>query len=325
MTDYQFGDYKNKHVLVTGADGFMGSHLVEKLFDLGAVVSIFVRGTSISDSGASLSFKNIEHLKNKFQHIITGNIASRDSVELIKKIKPQIILHLAADAYVPKSFEQPLEVFDVNLGGTLNILEAARGLKDIERVVITSSSEVYGSYPDPIGENKLLNPTSPYGASKVAADRAAYSWYITYNLPIAIIRPFNTYGPRHTYDVIPKFIKLALNNKPLTIYGTGEQSRDFTYVSDTVDGFLLMGIHPKAVGEVVNFGAGKGISVKEIAENIKDISGSQSEIVYIEERPAEVTKLTSDYSKAKNLFGWSPKVGINEGLRLNIEWTKKNL
>lgn len=325
MSDYQFDNYKDKHVLVTGADGFMGSHVVEKLLDLGAIVSIFVRGTSVSDSGGDLNFKNIGHLKNKFQHIVTGNIASRDSVELIKKIKPQIILHLAAEAYVPKSFEQPLEVFDVNLGGTLNVLEAARGLKDIERVVITSSSEVYGSYPDPISEKNLLNPTSPYGASKVAADRAAYSWYITYNLPIAIIRPFNTYGPRHTYDVIPKFINLAINNKPLTIYGKGEQSRDFTYVSDTVDGFLIMGIHPKAIGEVVNFGAGKGTSVKEIAENIKSISGSSSEIVYIEERPAEVKQLTSDYSKAHNLFGWSPKVDINEGLRLNIEWTKKNL
>ena len=324
MTDYQFDNYKNKHVLVTGADGFMGSHLVEKLVDLGAIVSIFVRGTSVSDAEIELGLKNISHLKDKFEHIITGNIASQDSIELIRNIEPQIILHLAADAYVPKSFEQPLEVFDVNLDGTLNVLEAARKLKDIERIVITSSSEVYGSYSDPISEQNLLNPTSPYGASKVAADRAAYSWYVTYNLPIAIIRPFNTYGPRHTYDVIPKFINLALNNKPLTVYGTGEQSRDFTYVSDTVDGFLLMGIHPKAVGGVVNFGAGKGTSVKDIAEKIVSLSGSQSEITYTKERLAEVQQLTSDYSKANKLFGWKPKVDMDEGLKLNIEWAKKN-
>lgn len=317
-----FEQYKNKRVLVTGADGFMGSHLAEKLLDLGAIVSVFVRGTSTSGTG-KYSFKNISHISNKFETIIAGNIASPDSIELIKKLKPQIILHLAAEAYVPKSFEQPLEVFNVNLNGTLNVLEAARGIPGIERVVVTSSSEVYGSYLDQISEEKLLNPTSPYGASKVAADRAAYSWYITYNLPIAIIRPFNTYGPRHTYDVVPKFIKLALDEKPLTIYGSGDQGRDFTYVSDTVDGFLLMGIHPKAVGEAVNFGASHGVSIKELAEKIIAILGSKSEIKYLDKRPAEVEQLTSDCHKAFELFGWSPKVGIDEGLKLNIEWMKK--
>ncbi|MBU1032340.1 GDP-mannose 4,6-dehydratase, partial [Patescibacteria group bacterium] len=214
-----FSNYRDKKVLVTGADGFMGSHLTERLIDLGAKVTAFVRGTSVTGTH-QYELKNISHLTSKID-ILAANIASKDTIQLIKEIQPDIILHLAAEAYVPKSFSQPLEVFSVNLDGTLNVLEAARQLPNLERVVITSSSEVYGTYSEPITELHLLNPTSPYAASKVAADRAAYSWYVTYKLPVAIIRPFNTYGPRHTYDVIPKFIDLALKNKPLTIYGNG--------------------------------------------------------------------------------------------------------
>lgn len=315
--------YKGKHVLVTGADGFMGSHVVDRLFELGAEVSIFVRGTS-TVSQSKYNFKNISQPVSDFKHIITANIAANDSIKLIREIKPQIILHLAAEAYVPKSFEQPLEVFEVNLGGTLNVLEAARGFDGIERVVVTSSSEVYGTYHTPIDENKLLNPTSPYAASKVAADRAAYSWYVTYDMPIAIIRPFNTYGPRHTYDVIPKFISLALAGETLKVFGTGEQSRDFTYVSDTVNGFLLMGIHPKAVGEVVNFGAGSGVTINDIAEKVVRLSDSKSKIEHVQQRLAEVGGLTSDYSKAKELFGWEPSVNIDEGLEKNIAWMREN-
>jgi nucleoside-diphosphate-sugar epimerase len=318
-----FENYKGKKVLVTGADGFMGSHLVDRLLELGADVSIFVRGTSTVGTSKN-NFKNLSHTSDVFSNILTGNIASSDSVELIKSIKPEIVFHLAAEAYVPRCFEQPLEVFDVNLTGTLNVLEAARALKDIERVVVTSSSEIYGSYDNPISELNLLNPTSPYGASKAAADRAAYSWYFTYHLPIAIMRPFNTYGPRHTYDVIPKFIDLALLGKPITVHGSGEQSRDFTYVSDTVEGFLVMGIHQKAIGEAVNFGASHGVSIKYIAEKIVDATKSSSAIIHTEARLAEVGTLTSDCSKAKELFGWEPKVSIEDGLKENIAWMQKN-
>lgn len=316
--------YKNKRVLITGADGFIGSHLTERLLGMGAKVSIFVRGTSVNGTG-QYRLKHLTPYIDKFEKIITGNIANPESVDLVASLTPAVIFHLAAEAYVPKCFEQPLDVFKTNLDGTLNILEAARNIKGIERVVITSSSEVYGSYDHDISEKDLLNPTSPYGASKAAADRAAYSWFVTYHLPIAIIRPFNTYGPRHTYDVIPKFIRLALAGKPLTVHGTGKQSRDFIYVSDTVEGFLIMGWNEKAVGEVVNFGAGHGVSITEIAENIVELSGSPSEIIYDKARLAEVERLTSDPSKAAKLFGWSPKIGIKEGLAKNILWAKENL
>ena len=314
--------YKGKRVLVTGADGFMGSHLTERLLEMGALVTIFVRGTSVNGTGRH-QLKNLSHVADKLDGIIAGNIASPETTDLIHKAAPQVIFHLAAEAYVPKCFTQPLDVFKVNLDGTLHVLEAARKIDNIERIVLTSSSEIYGSHDTPISEAFPLNPTSPYGASKAAADRAGYSWYVTYGLPIAIIRPFNTYGPRHTYDVIPKFIRLALAGEPLTVHGTREQTRDFTY-DDTVQGFLLMGYHPKAAGEAINFGFGRGVSIKDIAYGIVKATESTSEIIFTEERLGEVHRLASDNQKARTLLGWEPKVELDEGLRKNVVWEKEN-
>lgn len=316
--------WSGKRVLVTGADGFMGSHLTEALLEMGASVSIYVRGNSIN--GTHLyTLKNTAHLKKRFRAIITGDIASSDAIDLIRKDAPRVIFHLAADAFVPNSFSHPVEVFETNLTGTLNVLTAARGIKDLERVVCTSSSEIYGTARyAPIDEGHPLNPTSPYAASKVAADRAAYSFFMTYNLPVAIIRPFNTYGPRHTYDVIPKFISLALAGKPLTIHGAGKQTRDFTYVDDMVRAFLIMGSHPKAVGQSVNFGTGKDVSVSAIAEKILRLSGSSSRITHTADRLAQVHRLLCDFGLARRLFGFKPTVGIDEGLRRNIEWARQH-
>src|SRR3989338_2931868 len=279
--------WKKKRVLVTGADGFMGSHLTERLVQEGARVSIYIRGNSISGT-VLYTLKNLAPFEKTFEDIVTGNIASQDAVELIRKNRPDIIFHLAADAYVPNSFEHPREVMESNLWGTINVLEAVRKLSKTRRVVCTSSSEIYGTAQyAPIDEKHPLNPSSPYAASKVAADRAAYAYFNTYHLPISIIRPFNTYGPRHTYDVIPKFIRLALEGKPLTVHGDGRQSRDFTYVEDMVESFLLMGRHPKAVGQAVNFGTGKDVSIKKTAELVKRFTGSGSEIVHTRMRASE--------------------------------------
>lgn len=318
-------DYKNKRVLVTGADGFMGSHLVERLLGEGAKVSIYVRGTSVSGT-VKYTLKNIKHLEDQFEEILTGNIASPDAKELAIKNRPDIIFHLAADAYVPNSFDHPLEVMETNVLGTLNMLHAVKEAEAPMRIVCTSSSEIYGcTIGGSIDEEHPMYPSSPYAASKVAADRYAYSYWNTYHLPIAIIRPFNTYGPRHTYDVIPKFIDLALKNEPLTIYGSGSQSRDFTYVDDMIEAFMTMGGHDEAIGKAVNFGTGEAIDVNYIAEKIKEISGSSSEIVHIEERQAEVPELLCNYSLARETFGWEPKIFIDEGLRNNIEWARANL
>jgi|TARA_B100001964_G_C14245278_1_gene607113 nucleoside-diphosphate-sugar epimerase len=315
-------DWKDKRVLITGADGFMGSHLTETLIKKGAIVSIYVRGNSLTSTPMT-TLRNIDHLKPKIKKIISGDIASRDSIDLIRKNESEYIFHLAADAYVPNSFDHPLEVKETNLDGTLNVLHAIMNMK-IKQAVFTSSSEIYGTHDGPIKEEDPLYPSSPYAASKVAADRYAYSYWNTYNLPISIIRPFNTFGPRHTYDVIPKFITLALKNEPLTVYGKGEQTRDFSYVHDTVRGFMIMCSDPQAIGKAVNFGSGKDYKVIDIAKKIIDICGSSSKIVHVEPRKSEVGKLLCDFTLANKLFGWEPTVSIDEGLKRNIEYVKKN-
>ena len=316
-------DWNGVRVLITGADGFMGSHLTEALLSSGAEVSVYVRGTT--DTTVKYKLKNIQHVESKLKAVLTGNIGNTDAIKLIENNNPQVIFHLAADAYVPNSFEHPMEVMETNVTGTLNVLHAAMRLKEMQQVVCTSSSEIYGSaIYVPIDEKHPLNPTSPYAASKVAADRYCFSYFNTYKLPIAIIRPFNTYGPRHVYDVIPKFISLALQNKDLTVYGSGQQSRDFTYVDDMIRAFMIMGSEKKAIGEAVNFGTSKDISINDTAEKIVRISGSKSLIVHAKERLAEVTRLCCDYGKAKRLFGWTPTVDIDEGLKRNIEWARKN-
>ena len=316
--------WKNKKVLVTGADGFMGSHLAEKLLQLGARVSALVRGTSVNGT-YQYQLKNISHLKENFESIIAVNISSPDSTSLVTKLKSHVIFHLAADAYVPSSFERPFEVMATNLHGTLHMLDVALKHKSLERLVCTSSSEIYGTALTPkISEDHPLNPTSPYAASKVAADRFAFSYYRTYGIPVSIIRPFNTYGPRHTYDVIPKFIDLALRNEPITIYGSGEQSRDFTYVEDMIRAFLIMGEDKRAIGQAINFGTGRHVSINRLAEVIVKISGTKSKVVHIKKRLAEVEKLCCDSSYAKKLFTWKPEVGVEEGLRRNLEWARAN-
>jgi nucleoside-diphosphate-sugar epimerase len=294
---------------------------VERLLELGALVTAFTRSTSTHGT-SQIALRNLAHVASELEQIIAANIASPETTRIIEDAAPQVILHLAAEAYVPRSFEHPEQVFAVNANGTLYVLEAARRLPKLDRVVVTSSSEVYGSaqFDRPIDENHPLNPTSPYAASKAAADRLAYSYRVTFGLPVAIIRPFNFYGPRHTYDVIPKFIKLALAGRDLTVYGDGEQRRDFTYVEDTVRGFLLMGSHPAAVGEVVNFGSGRSYSIKHTAERIVALTGSTSHIVYDMARLAEVNHLLCDASRALKLFGWKAEVDLDEGLKRNIAW-----
>ena len=316
--------WKNKKVLLTGADGFVGSHLAEKLIDLGAKLSIIVRATS-NHGTSSYHFKNLsKNYVKKCKRIICCDISSTDIIRHIRQDNPKIIMHLAANAYVPYSFEHPLEVNEANVIGTLNILEAARQFKGLERIICTSSSEVYGTaLTKKIKENHPLNPTSPYAASKAAADRYCFSYIQTYNLPIIIIRPFNTYGPRHTYDVIPKFIKMAIFNKDITIHGDGNQSRDLTYVSDAVAAFLLVSSNKECLHKVINFGTGKDYTINFLAKEIKKISKSISKIVHIKERKAEVKRLTCDATLCKKL-GWRHKVQIKEGLKLNIEWALKH-
>jgi nucleoside-diphosphate-sugar epimerase len=278
-------------------------------------------------SASSVGFERLARIGRRvheLEAVVACDLAGSDAVASIERVAPDVILHLAADAWVPRSFSHPREVVSNNVQSTLNVLAAAASLPELARVVVTSSSEIYGTARTPrIAESHPLEPTSPYAASKVACDRLASAWRRTFDIPVSIIRPFNTYGPRHTYDVIPRFIRAALTGEPLTVHGSGEQSRDFTYVDDMVEGFLSMGAHPEAIGRAVNFGRGQATTVRSIAEMIVDFAESPSRIVHTPPRAAEVDRLCCDPGLANELFGWSAKVDIADGLHRNIRWARE--
>lgn len=310
-------------MLVTGADGFLGSHLTERLLAEGATVAALVRPSSVVGT-AGYALRNLGAVVTRLDAVIATDVAGPDAGEQIRQWSPERILHLAADAFVERSFEHPTEVLRTNLDGTLRVLEAARRCTGLERVVVTSSSEIYGDAQTPaITESHPLCPTSPYAASKVAADRLAYAYHRTHDLPIAIIRPFNTFGPRHPYDVIPKFIDRALRGDPLVVYGDGQQSRDFSYVDDMVEAFLTMGSHPAAIGQTVNFGTGVATTIRTIAERVVAVSGSPSVVKHGPPRAAEVRRLCCDHGLATRLFGWRPSVSLDEGLSRHIAWARE--
>jgi dTDP-glucose 4,6-dehydratase len=311
--------YRGRRVLVTGADGFIGSHLVDHLLEAGARVTVLVRPSSVTGTVGHV-LRNLDAAA--LERVIACDVAGRDAVELMDESDPEVVFHLAADAYVERSFAQPAEVVRTNVEGTLAVLQLARRRPRM-RTVVTSSSEIYGpARRDTIDEDHPLEPTSPYAASKLAADRLALSFHRTYGLQIAVIRPFNTFGPRHVYDVIPKLVGRALRAEPLVVYGRGDQSRDFTYVDDMVRAFALVGFHPEAVGRALNFGTGRAIAILDVARMIVRECGSRSAIEHGPARAAEVARLCCDHARATALLGWHPTVGFEDGLARAIAWAR---
>lgn len=309
-------------MLVTGADGFLGSHLVERLLADGHCVTALVRPSSITGT-ATCHLRNLAHCRDALAGVIAVDIAGTDAVERMAEAEPQVVFHLAADAFVERSFAQPNEVLRTNLGGTMSTLALARRCPSVRRLVVTSSSEVYGPAQRPaIAEDHPLEPTSPYAASKLAADRMALAFHHTWGTPVTVVRPFNTYGPRHTYDVIPKFIALALRGEPLVIHGDGTQSRDFTWVDDMIEAFVLAATHPELVGRAIHFGSGATVEIGALARTIVELTGSRSPIVHGPDRAARVTRLCCDASFARRL-GWRTTVDFAEGLRRNVAWVRE--
>jgi dTDP-glucose 4,6-dehydratase len=318
-------DWKDKKVLVTGAGGFIGSHLVEKLVRLGAKTFAFVRYNSRNDRGL------LEILPKDIQQeieVIMGELRDPESVRSAVKNK-QIVLHLGASIAIPYSYINPRDAVETNIVGTLNILTSARDY-EVERIIQTSSSEVYGTaLYSPIDENHPLQGQSPYSASKIGSDKLAESFYLSYNLPISILRPFNTYGPRQSARaVIPTIITQALKFNKIKL-GSLHPTRDFNYVDDTVNGFIKISESPNTIGEVINVGTGKDVSIGELVNKIMSIMGKQLEIETDDQRirpPAsEVLKLIADYSKAKELMDWEPQVSLDEGLARTINWFSNSL
>lgn len=317
--------WNHKKVLVTGAGGFIGSHLCEALLDLGAEVTGMIRYTSRSDWG------NLEYLppeKKAALSVVAGNIEDSAFVNAVVKDK-EVVFHLAALIAIPYSYIAPSSYIRTNVEGTLNVIEAARSF-GTSRVVHTSTSETYGTAVyTPIDEKHPLQGQSPYSASKIGADKLVESYHCSFALPVATIRPFNTYGPRQSARaVIPTIISQALT-QPTVRLGALDPVRDLIYVEDTVRGFINVATSERAVGQTVNVGFGEGISICALAETILELMGSQKRIVQDEERmrpnTSEVYTLICDNRKARELCGWGPHYSLREGLKETIAFVTKHL
>ncbi len=318
-------NWKGRKVLVTGAGGFVGSYLVEKLVEMGVETTCFVRYNSRN------SFGLLELLPDKVARnikIVPGDLKDEDAVKKVVKSQ-ELVFHLGALISIPYSYSNPRDFVQTNILGTLNILTAALDNKSLERLIIASSSEVYGSaIKVPINESHPLQAQSPYSATKIGADKLATSFFLTFGLPISIIRPFNTFGPRQSARAVtPAIITQLLKNNEIKI-GNLEPVRDFLYISDTVRGFISIAESKQSIGEEINVGSGTGISIKDLIRKISQITNRSPKIVVDKARlrpeKSEVLKLVCDNSKAKKLLGWQPQVFLDEGLRLTIEWIKSN-
>ena len=303
-------------VLVTGADGFIGSHLVEALVKRGHEVRAFVLYNSFNSWGW------LDQLPEEIQaglEVFAGDIRDPHGVKTAMS-GCEAVLHLAALIAIPYSYHSPDTYVDTNVKGTLNVVQAARELS-VSRVLHTSTSEVYGTARFvPITEDHPLLGQSPYSASKIGADQIAYSFYASFGLPVVIVRPFTTFGPRQSARaVIPSIITQIASGKRTIKLGAPAPTRDFNYVDDTVSGFIAALESRAALGEVVNFGSNFEISIGDTAALIAEVMGAHLRIETDENRlrpgNSEVDRLRADNSKAKSLFGWSPKYGGHDGFR----------
>jgi dTDP-glucose 4,6-dehydratase len=315
---------QGKKALVTGAGGFIGSHLAEQLVGYGAKVKAFVRYNSKNQWG----WLDSSPYKDKIE-VYTGDIRDYDSVKDAVK-GCTVVFHLAALIGIPYSYISPLAYIKTNIEGTYNVLQAARDL-GVERVIQTSTSEVYGTARYvPIDENHVLQPQSPYSASKIGSDNIALSYFNSFNLPVTIARPFNTYGPRQSARaIIPTIITQILSGKRRIELGNLTPTRDLNFVLDTVQGFIQIAECDAAVGEVVNIGSSREISVGDLASLIAGLLGAEIEISQKEERvrpgASEVERLLCDNAKISRMTGWKSVVSLEEGLQKTIEWLKGNL
>lgn len=311
-------------VVVTGAGGFIGSHLVEALLRLGAQVTAFVRYNSRNDSG----LLQLIGEKTSQLRIVAGDIRDLETVRNVVK-EAEVVFHLAALVGIPYSYVHSSEVFEVNAVGALNVLTAAKD-RGIRKLVLTSTSEVYGSaIYVPIDEKHPKQPQSPYAASKISADALALSFFYSFDLPAAIVRPFNTYGPRQSdRAVIPTIISQALTSRRISI-GNTTTTRDFTFVTDTAEGMIRVAESDSAIGQEINLGTGREISIGDLAELIARLIGKDIETHHEAERlrPArsEVTRLLSANNKAKAVVAWTPKVSLEDGLGRTIDWVRNHL
>lgn len=308
-------------VLITGGAGFIGSHLCEKYATEGHTILCL-------DNFMNSNLGNIRGLLNygNFK-LVNGDVRDFDLLEKVIH-DVDVVIHLAAQIHVDRSILEPKLTYDINVFGTLNILKLARRY-DVEKVIHTSTSEVYGSAQYvPMDEHHPLDAPHPYGASKTAADRMCNAYIQTYGLNVCIMRPFNTFGPQQKDTgyggAISIFAKRVLSDRAPIIYGDGKQTRDYTYVKDLVEAYDLVLKYDKSIREPINFGTEKEVKIIDLASKIIRFCSKQGKIkpVHVAPRPGEVKRLVADYSKAKKLLGWEPRYALDDGLMEFINWYK---
>ena len=311
----------SKNVLVTGSDGFIGSHLVEELLGKGCKVRAFVYYNSFSSWGwlDNLSRDQLSQIE-----VIAGDIRDRGSVSKAME-GIDVVFHLAALIGIPYSYDSPESYVGTNITGTLNVLEEARR-HVTERVLVTSTSEVYGTAQYvPIDEKHPFQGQSPYSATKIGADRMAESYYRSFNIPVTIVRPFNTYGPRQSARaIIPTVISQLCNGKKELSLGSLTPTRDLVYVKDTARGFAAIAESDKTIGEEINIATQEEIAIQDLTEKLIQMINPSARIVTDEQRvrpeKSEVERLLGSNQKIKELTDWAPELSLDQGLASTVEW-----
>ncbi len=319
-------NWQGKKVLITGAEGFIGSHLTERLVELGADVTALAQYNSFNNWGWIDTFD--KKVKDSIK-VVTGDIREYDGMKRIIKGQ-EVVFHLAALIAIPYSYLSPMAYVRTNVEGTTNVLEACREY-GVEKIVHTSTSETYGTaLYVPIDEKHPMQGQSPYSASKIGADKMAESYYKSFNMPIATIRPFNTYGPRQSARaVIPTIISQILAGKTEIKLGSLTPTRDFNFVKDTAEAFIKIAESEKTIGEVINAGSNYEITIGETVKKIISIIGKDVKILCDDERlrpkNSEVNRLWADNTKIKELTGWKPNYTIDDGLEATVKWIRNNM
>ena len=315
-------NWNGQNVLVTGAAGFIGSHLAERLVVLGANTRAFVH----YNSSGSWGWLDQSLVRDQIE-VVLGDVRDRESIDVAMK-KVDVVFHLAALIAIPYSYDAPLSYVRTNVEGTLNVLQSARS-QGAGKIVHTSTSEVYGTARSvPISEEHPLQGQSPYSASKIGADKIAESFHLSFDLPVVTVRPFNTYGPRQSARaVIPTIVTQALSQPEIRL-GNLDPTRDLNFVTDTVEGFIKAAESNNAVGEVINLGTGREISIGALAQTILQTMGKKIPVVSESQRVrpenSEVERLCAENRKARELLGWQPQFSLEEGLVKTIEWLREN-
>jgi nucleoside-diphosphate-sugar epimerase len=309
-----------RRVLVTGASGFIGSHLTRRLIGDGAEVHALTSAVSSVYPTRLLAVRADLQLHE-------GNLSDRSAMDaLVRRVRPEIVFHLGAYTHVGKSWERVDECVQTNVQGTVNLLQALAGT-DYERFVYTGTSEIYGDIEVPFREDAPVNPISPYSVAKYAGERYCRMFHQGHGWPLVMLRPFNAYGPAQSPDrIIPEIIVRAARRQELKMT-TGRQTREFNYVEDLVEGFVLAGTVPGVEGLVINLGGGEEVAIRDLAVTILDLMGNpvEAQLGALPDRPTEIWRMFCDSTRAREVLGWKPVHSLADGLAKTIDWYRSEL